>query len=91
MIEDLDADQLAGFGQPTGDLTIFQARRRVAAGMIVHQQHGGGRITNGRPKHLPRVHQAGIERADGDLVGRNRLVLGIKRDDVELLLDRVLR
>jgi len=63
MVQDLDFQQLPGANQVTRHFDVGFGRRRVAAGMVVHQYDRGGVGLDGGPEHLARMHQDGVERA----------------------------
>ena len=57
VVEDADADQLAGTAQPLGECGVLGRWRGVAARVVVHQHQRRGSEPNGRKEHLARVDQ----------------------------------
>ena len=79
MVVDGDVEQLAGFDETFGDSDVFTARRRVAAGVIVREDHRRGRMRDGFLEHFPRLDEAGVDRADGDAADADEPVLGVEQ------------
>ena len=77
MIEHLDPNRLSSLVKLFGDLDILPAWPRVAGWMVVDQNHGCRRILDCRSKDLARMNETGIERADGNLMGTDHLVLRV--------------
>ena len=64
----------------------FLAGLRVAAGMVVDQDHGRGRVHDGRLEHLARVHDRRVEAADRDHFAALHLVPRVEQQHDEVLL-----
>ena len=89
VIQNVNADGFANLFQPVSDLQVFATWRRITRWVIVNENHAGCRITNSGPKYLARVNQRRVQRAFGDVVLSDWLVLCVERDDVEVFLSRV--
>ncbi len=46
VIKDPDTDEFADFAEPAGDLDVLLAGCRIAAGMIVEEDDGGGAVAD---------------------------------------------
>lgn len=58
MIEDLDAQEVACFLQPAGDLHVFATGGRVAGGVIVHEDNRRCRLPHCLIEDLPWMDDA---------------------------------
>ena len=66
VIEQLNFKYLTCSNEVAGHLNVSFARGGVSARMIVHYHNSGRSGDNGTPKHLSRMHDDGVERADGE-------------------------
>ena len=74
--------------QPPRDAQVLLARLGIAARMVVHQHHAGGRVEDRRQEHLARVNDRGVEASDRDRLARLHLVTGIEQQHHEVLAAR---
>ena len=74
--------------QPPRDAEVLLARLGVAAGVVVDQDHGRGRVQDGRLEHLARVHDGGVQAADRDHLAALHLVARVEQQHHEVLLAR---
>ena len=79
VIDDVDAHDVAG-ARPCDVVSdqIVGAGRRIARRVIVEEHDGGGRRRGGLAKHLARVHDRRVERADRDEPDANDAVLACR-------------
>src|SRR5262249_46582783 len=70
VVEHADADEVSDLAQPPGDLDVLAARRRVAARMVVDEDHRSRRFADHRQVDVARVDDARGQRAlrDADLL-----------------------
>ena len=67
VVEQPHADRLRGRGEAARELPVFARRRRVARGMVVVQDHGGGLPDERAPQDLARLDDRAVERAAIDV------------------------
>ena len=89
MVQYLDVDHLARVDELGRDLEVVLARGGIAAGVVVHEDHGCGRIENGGFEHL-----AGMDDARGQAAHRyghatDEAVARVEHQDHEDLLAQV--
>jgi hypothetical protein len=72
-----------------GHQQILLARRRIAGGVIVHEDDRLGRVLDRGTEDLARMNQAAIECANADQMRADNLKLDIQGDDVKFLLGRI--
>src|SRR4029453_14085970 len=63
VVEQFDLQKLCGFSQTSRQAVVSLARRWVAGRMVVHDNHGVGRISERRAKNFTRMSDALIETA----------------------------
>jgi hypothetical protein len=63
VVEDLDHKELCGPNKVAGQFSVFSRRRRVARGVVVNENQGGGFVFEGQGHDLPGIHGAPRERA----------------------------
>ena len=66
VIADGDAEKLASADESTRELDVVDARCRVAAGVIVGDDDGGGVGQNGHLENFARMDERGVELAAAD-------------------------
>ena len=76
MVEDFDAEQLAGPDQIPGHADVALAWSGVAAGMVVGKGHRRGFGGDGGAKHLTWMNQDGVQRALSDSMIGNQSASG---------------
>ena len=89
MVPDRNAQHAACVDQLARDLAVGGRRGRIPAGVVVHENHGGGSLGEGRSEDLPGVDHGGIEDASGDHHVGDDGVLGVQQKDVKLLLPQI--
>jgi len=57
--------------------------------MVVNRDDGCCGVADGQAKHLAGVDKRGVECPDGDLMGRDDVVLGVEGYDMKLFLQAV--
>ena len=65
VVEDFDFHQLTGADEVTGHFDVGFGRLRLAARVIVHHDNCARGGDDCRPEHFSRMHEQGIEGADG--------------------------
>lgn len=70
VVQDLDADDAAGFDELAGGLEVFGGGGGVARGMVVGDDDGRGGHADGLAEDFAGVGEAGVEDALGDFHGR---------------------
>ena len=78
--------QLARLNQPPGQLDVLVARLRVAAGVVVAENHRLRGDPDRRPKDLARVHDRLIEQAQRHQLDSQDVVLGVQKHGPEMFL-----
>ena len=78
VVHDIDAEELAGFGQSMRNGAIFLAGLGVTTGVVVAAQNGGSIGENSRFKDFARMHDTGGQAPHGH---------GMDADDVVFLIE----
>jgi hypothetical protein len=74
----------AGLAQPFGQDAIFGTGRDIARRVIMRTEPGTGIHENERLEDLARMHNRQVQRAGGDDIDPDELVLGVQATDEEL-------
>ena len=85
VVEDLDPQDLGGPHKPLRDLTVLRAGLRLAAGVIVRQDHARRTRPDGRLEDLPGMDEGLREGAYADQRRAQDLVFGVQEHDDEVL------
>src|SRR5262245_14569961 len=72
VVEQRTDEQRSRMSEAVGERDILRARRRISAGMIVHDDDARSPRSDGRSEHLPRMNQTRGERAARDLPPADR-------------------
>src|SRR6266550_3385958 len=86
MVAQRNAKQLAGGSKLLGKGSVFLARLGLARRMVVRHDHAGGAINNGVGKHLARMRQHRVERANGDSALSQQALSAVKRQTHKIFL-----
>ena len=65
VVDQRDSQELAGFRQPVGDVSVGLTDLQAPARMIMRHNDTGGSVGNSISEDLSWVHQTGSQRADG--------------------------
>jgi hypothetical protein len=84
MIEEGDAEEFTGLAQPFGQDAIFGTGRDVARRMIMRTEPGAGIHEDERLEDFAGMDNRQVQRAGGDDIDSDELVLGIQATDEEL-------
>ena len=84
VVEHLDAERPRHLHDLPGHLHIGLRRRRIARGMIVHQDERGGRQFERALDHLARIDRRVVDRALLQHLVGDQLVLLVEEQDAEL-------
>src|SRR5437762_4801429 len=85
MVEQLDLQKLGGFSQTSRQAVVSLARRWVAGRMVVHDNHGMGRISERRAKNFTRMSNALIEAAERNRFNALQPVTRVQQNNAKRL------
>lgn len=80
MVQQFYSDDLAGLCKPLGDASIFGTGGRVAAGMVVCDNQGGGACGDSVFEDFARVNETAVQNADRDGMHADHLVLRVQKE-----------
>jgi hypothetical protein len=86
VIQDSKSKNLRSLGQLFVYAKIGLAWLKVAGGVIVGEDDGGGSISDNVGKHFARMNRTFIEQADGDYALFDDLVCAVQGDADKILL-----
>ena len=86
MIKHIDPEELPRFGQSFGDSEVFTTGRGISGWVVVNQNHRRCCVFDGDPEDFSGMNEAGIERANGDLMGIDNLIFRVQRYDMKFFL-----
>jgi len=85
VVEDSNAEQLADLTQALRELDVLARRRRIAAGVIVHQNDRCRRQEDGRTENFAGMRGRGGQRPNRDRVNADQAVLRVEKRHDKLL------
>jgi len=86
VIQKWNADEIAGFSQPIGDLDVFVAGGGIPGGVIVEDENRCGPFPDSRRKHFPGMDHGTVQGPFADQNLSKDPVLGVQEDGQEMLL-----
>ena len=85
VVEDLDAEQIAGVAEAPGEGHVLGARLGMSRGVVVDEDHRRRRVTNERSKDARGLHRTRDEAAGREAQGAGGTVFGVEWDRDEVL------
>ena len=89
VIDQFDLEQMTSFPDARSQLPICLTWGSVSRRMIVHEDEAVSSKSNQRSEDLSGMSHGFVEGADADQVDNLDVVLGVQRQDMEMLLLRV--
>src|SRR6266550_2331487 len=86
VIEQLNLQKLGGFGQTPRQAVIGLTRRRIAGGMIVHDNHCVGRRHYRWMKNLTRMRDAFVSTSQRHLFDADEMITSVEQDHAQRFL-----
>ena len=86
MVQDAESHDFAGIDQFPGQRFIVGARLRIARGVVVDENQGGGATSNRPLDDLAGGDGTAVDRAFGKVNGIDYLVLAVEVDNLEDLV-----
>lgn len=91
VVQDLNAENLAGLAEPAGDVLVIARRFGVPGRMVVGDDDCSGSVEHRVAEHLARRYERVVDRPDGHGRGRDESVLDVEVEGYGVLAVKILQ